>query len=65
MEQAHSSILSGHLGYDKTLERLQSRCYWPGQRKSVKNFVTECPVCQQVKPPKHYNIAELKPIFAS
>jgi hypothetical protein len=44
---------------------VQSRCYWPGQRKCVKKYVTECETCQQVKPPKHYNIAELKPIYAS
>jgi len=65
LKQAHSSVLSGHLGFDKTLEKVQSRCYWPGQRKCVKKYVTECETCQQVKPPKHYNIAELKPIYAS
>jgi hypothetical protein len=65
LAQAHSHVLSGHLGFDKTLERLQTRCYWPKLRDSVKKFIENCVECQTTKPPQKYNVTELKPIFAS
>jgi hypothetical protein len=47
LAQAHSHVLNGHLGFDKTLERLQTRCYWSLLRDSVKKFIENCEECIQ------------------
>jgi hypothetical protein len=65
LEKAHKCPTSGHLGKDKTWEKLRSRCYWPGQCKDVEEFVQNCPDCQLIKPPNHYNVAELIPLRPS
>ena len=47
MEVAHDSIMSGHLGVKKTLDRIQSSFYWTGIRNDVKRFCRSCDVCQR------------------
>ena len=47
MEVAHDSIMSGHLGVKKTLDRIQSSFYWTGIRNDVKRFCRSCDVCQK------------------
>ena len=49
LEEFHNSPLSGHMGVDKTLNRLQANFFWEGMRHDVKNFVTNCRVCQTTK----------------
>ena len=65
LEQAHDSKFSGHLGTDKTRERLRIRCYWPDQHKQVKDYVSSCTVCQTIKNPRVYNNEQLIPIRPS
>ena len=40
----HNFIISGHLGVRKTLEKIQHRFYWPGQRKDVDMWCGKCAV---------------------
>jgi len=49
MEEFHSTPLGGHLGFAKTLHRLQANIYWPNMRKDMRQFVRKCSTCQQVK----------------
>ncbi|XP_066987473.1 uncharacterized protein [Macrobrachium rosenbergii] len=42
---AHDGI-SGHFGVARTARAVESKFYWPGIRKSVKQFVASCPTCQ-------------------
>jgi hypothetical protein len=38
----------GHLGRDKTLEKISSRFYWrPNMTDDVKDFVSKCERCQR------------------
>lgn len=37
------------MGALKTFHRLHDNFYWPGMRKDVQEFVTQCPVCQIIK----------------
>ena len=62
---AHESALAGHLGVNKTYQRVLSQFFWPGLRKDVVNFCRSCHVCQMVgKPNQQIPKAPLIPIPA-
>ena len=62
---AHETPLSGHLGINKTYEKIIRHFYWPGVRKSVVEFCKTCHTCQVVgKPNQTIPKAPLKPIPA-
>jgi len=48
--EAHDTVTSGHLGMDKTFEKLSRRFYWPDMEASVRNYVKTCASCQRNKP---------------
>ena len=50
MEVAHDSILGGHLGGKKTLDRVTSDIHWPGVAGDVQRYVESCDVCQRTIP---------------
>ncbi|XP_075775938.1 uncharacterized protein LOC142826874 [Pelodiscus sinensis] len=47
MEMAHDNPWAGHLGIEKTQQRVIQRFYWPGVYQDVKNFCRSCPQCQR------------------
>jgi len=47
---AHENILSGHLGIQKTYDRVWSNCWWQGMHGHVVRFVRSCDVCQRSVP---------------
>lgn len=49
MFQAHEAPTSGHLGRNKTLERLRGKAWWPTITRDVKEFVRRCGICQRNK----------------
>ena len=60
---AHESSLAGHLGINKTYQKVLSHFYWPGLHKDVVKFCRSCHTCQVVgKPNQKPPIAPLKPI---
>ena len=62
---AHDTPLSGHLGINKTLQKITTHFYWPGIRKDVVEFCKTCHTCQLVgKPNQVIPKAPLKPIPA-
>ena len=50
MEVAHDSILGGHLGGKKTLDRITSNFHWPGVAGDVQRYVQSCDICQRTIP---------------
>jgi len=50
MKLAHENIFSGHLGIQKTYDRVCSQFWWPGMHGSVVRFVRSCDVCQRSVP---------------
>jgi len=50
MKLAHKNILSGHLGIQKTYDRVCSQFWWPGMHVSVVRFVRSCDICQRSVP---------------
>jgi len=53
----------GHLGRDKTLDKVSSRFYWEGMSNDIINFIKSCDVCQRTNDAKFVKAGcELHPI---
>jgi len=62
IREYHDSTIAGHLGRDKTLERLSRLFYWPGMPDDVAEYVRTCPKCQLTKPSNQAPIGLLQPL---
>lgn len=58
----HSSALGGHSGFPVTYSRLKQYFAWPNMKKSVREFVRACQVCQQAKPDRNRYPGLLQPL---
>ena len=58
----HEGPFGGHLGEDKTLEKLKERSYWPGQYNDVRDWCLTCSVCASRKTPAPKPRASMKPM---
>lgn len=47
MQLAHNCIMSGHLGTQKTMDRILFDFFWPGMSGDVKRFCQSCDICQK------------------
>ncbi|KFD60577.1 LOW QUALITY PROTEIN: hypothetical protein M514_27243 [Trichuris suis] len=45
LKQAHEGVTAGHLGMEKTTERIRERFYWLGYRTDIKGYVGTCYEC--------------------
>src|SRR3546814_6796579 len=52
LEHYHDSQLGGHMGFNKTYDRIQRNYYWINMYKDVKNYIQSCPECQFSKKDK-------------
>ena len=52
LQLAHSIPSSGHMGRDRTLQRIQQRFYWPSLFRDVDTYCRSCPECQKVSTPR-------------
>ena len=50
MGLAHESIVGGHLGSKKTLDRITTSFHWPGICSDVVRFCQSCDTCQKMIP---------------
>ena len=65
LSMAHEAPLAGHLGVNKTYQRVLIHYYWPKLRRDVVKFCRLCHVCQVVgKPNQMIPRAPLIPIPA-
>ena len=62
MYEAHDAPLSGHLGRDKTVERLSRAFYWPRMHHMVYTYCRTCPSCQAIKPSQQAKMGLLQPL---
>ena len=58
----HDHPTAGHPGRFKTLELLQRSYWWPSMSTYIRNYVTGCATCQQMKPNTHPSAPALSPI---
>ena len=54
LQLAHTHLLGGHLGVEKTKERVLQRFCWPGVHKDIENYCRSCPECQATAPKPIY-----------
>ncbi|XP_064081439.1 uncharacterized protein LOC135198014 [Macrobrachium nipponense] len=47
LELAHSGLMGGHLGIDKTKNRILDKFYWPGIIREVVRYIRSCDICQR------------------
>ena len=60
---AHEGPLAGHLGINKTQQRILQHFYWPSLRTDVVTFCKSCHACQMTgKPNQTPQVAPLVPI---
>ena len=51
LKDLHEGVVGGHLGEDKTLDRVRERFYWPGYNADVCQWVKTCGSCAARKTP--------------
>ena len=62
---AHETPMSGHLGVNKTYNKILNHFYWPGIKADVSRFYKSCHTCQMVgKPNQTIQKSPLQPIPA-
>ena len=47
MTLAHESLMAGHLGIRKTIDRVVAEFFWPGVCGDVTRFCKSCDICQR------------------
>lgn len=55
----HDLPISGHLGIDKTLNKIRMKFIWPGMSNDVKAYVNACEMCAKRKTSAHLRPAPL------
>ena len=45
LRELHDTPTGGHLGEEKMLSRVQSRYYWPGFSRDVRDYCATCATC--------------------
>uniref|UniRef100_A0A383WFN5 Reverse transcriptase n=1 Tax=Tetradesmus obliquus TaxID=3088 RepID=A0A383WFN5_TETOB len=62
LQELHDCPSAGHLGVNKTLQRVANRFWWPHMARTVRHYVTSCPSCQQNKPRSDLPAGLLRPL---
>ena len=65
LRNAHSSLVAGHAGEQKTMYRLSLHWWWPDVETDVKEFVQTCSICQANKTGKMQPKVPLNPLPAT
>ncbi|GBG86325.1 hypothetical protein CBR_g41319 [Chara braunii] len=58
----HDQAAAGHMGFHKTLARVSRLYIWPKRKDFVKDYVAECPTCQEVNSANHLPYGLLQPL---
>ena len=57
LEETHDGLCGGHLGEEKTFQKLKLSHYWPGYWNSVRDWCRTCAACASRKTPAPKNKA--------
>ena len=62
LEETHDGLCGGHLGEEKTFQKLKLSHYWPGHWNLVRDWCRTCAACASRKTPAPKNKASLQSI---
>ncbi|GBG81281.1 hypothetical protein CBR_g31956 [Chara braunii] len=62
VKEFHDQAAAGHMGFHKTLTRVSRLYVWPKRKDFVKDYVAECPTCQEVNSANHLPYGLLQPL---
>lgn len=51
LRRFHDLPTAAHLGYDRTINKIQQDYYWPKMAKEVKQYIQSCAICKASKAP--------------
>lgn len=49
LKTLHDSSIGGHTGVNQTIKRIQTTFWWKDMSLQIKEYVSNCLICQQVK----------------
>jgi transposase InsO family protein len=49
LQEFHQSPTGGHLGMNRTFQRIKLYTSWPGMKQEIENYVRHCETCQKNK----------------
>ncbi|GBG59590.1 hypothetical protein CBR_g49850 [Chara braunii] len=58
----HDQAAAGHMGFHKTLARVSRLYVWAKRKDFVKDYVAECPTCEEVNSANHLPYGLLQPL---
>ena len=61
LKSLHSDVTSGHLGVNRTSDRVKTRNFWIGMDKDITKWVKNCEQCQLRKAPQQTPRAPMQP----
>ena len=50
LQLAHEGIMGGHMGIQKTTDKVLTNFYWPGLQGDVSRYCQSCDICQRTLP---------------
>ncbi|XP_063847238.1 uncharacterized protein LOC135092552 [Scylla paramamosain] len=62
MEMGHCAAVGGHMGRQKTQDRISHTFFWPGVMADIARFVRSCDVCQKTVDKGRVKPAPLRPM---
>eukprot|EP00736_Rhodelphis_marinus_P005164 Rmarinus@m.14175 len=62
LEECHNTLISGHLGGDKTYHRAKQSVYWIGMKIDILDYVNRCVYCKGGKPESGKTRGLLQPL---
>jgi hypothetical protein len=65
LKNNHDAAMCGHMGCEKTTDRMTHKFYWYKMNNDIEKYCQECVICQKTKISNKYNKTQLQPIFAT
>jgi hypothetical protein len=62
MDELHKRPYTGHPGYQKMITATRKQFYWPGLKKDIAKYLSQCIECQQVKAEHRHPTGLLHPL---
>ena len=50
LKTGHDALLAGHMGMNKTIDRIQNSFFWPGMNGDIVRYCKSCDICQRTSP---------------